>query len=572
MTRYKVKTQFKKELEPEEILLDSEEKKKKEKGRLELPIKSSTFSFIFFLILFLFLTLFTRVFFLAGIDGEKYTARAIENYLRVSYASAPRGEIISSDGIVLAENTAKDIEKTDEIGNTIITKQYSRFYPYGEIFAHILGYQNEVSSEDLKADNYYQIGDTIGRDGLENEYETFLRGEKGKTERVVNTKGKLIEGSEKVVSEPIQGSNLVLNINAGLQKKLYEVIQEKVPNMNASAVALDPRNGKVLALVSVPNYDNNLLSKNYSKYNQDPRNPLLNRVLAGKYPSGSIIKPLIAAAALQENVITSKTKINCQGQISIPNPYGGAPTIKKDWKTHGITDLNKAIAESCNVYFFTVGGGYGDIQGLGIAKLKKYLDSFYIENNLGIDIPGEKLGFVPTPEWFESQKEKGLVDNRPWSIDDVYNVSIGQGFFEITPLHMASALSAVANGGKIYQPQIVGKITSPDGQKTEDVQPKILNENFISPENIKAVKEGMKECVLSSSGSCHQLLSLPVSSAGKTGTAETPGENEPHAWFVSFAPYENPEILLLIMVENGGGGEKVAEPIAKEVLEWYFSR
>lgn len=572
MAKYKVKTQFKEELEPEEILFDSAEKKTSIKERLEIPIHDSVFSLIFILFIFLLFILFLRSFYLTVIEYNKYTVMAKDNYLRVSLSDAPRGKIYSSDNILLADNIKKEVEKTDEVGNKFLTNEYFRTYPNGSIFAHIIGYLNAVNEKDIKADSYYELDDQIGREGLESEYEKVLRGTKGRIEKVVNAKGEIIKNSEKVINDPIQGNNLILNINAGLQEKLYQTIQEKVPNTNASAIALDPRNGKVLAMVSIPSYDNNLFSQNFLQYKNDLRNPLSNRALTGEYPSGSIIKPLIASAALQEGIVTPQTKIDCKGQVVIPNPYGGPPTIKKDWKTHGITDLNKALAESCNIYFFTVGGGYENIKGLGIQNIKKYLDLFYIEEKLNIDLPGEKIGFVPTKEWFEDRREKGLVDNRAWSISDVYDVSIGQGFFKTTPLHIAVALSAIANGGKIYQPQIVDKITTFDGKEKEDLQPKILNENFISSENIAAVKEGMRQCVVSSKGSCRQLLSLPVTSGGKTGTAETAGENNPHSWFVSFAPYDNPEIFLLVMVENGGGGEKVAGPIAKEVLQWYFTK
>ena len=469
--------------------------------------------------------------------------------------AAPRGEIYSSDGVLLAGNIEKEMTETDD-QNNIFKKEYIRTYPDGIIFAHVLGYLNSVDLDDLEADSYYQLNDKIGREGIESKYENFLRGEKGRIDKVVNAKGNLIEGSEKIVSQPVQGDKLVLNINAGLQKKLYETIKKRVPDKNASAIALDPQTGKILALVSIPSYDNNSVPSTQGSF--------FNRTIAGKYPSGSIIKPLIAAAGLEEDIITPQTKINCQGKILIP----GTSVFKNDWKVHGITDLNKALAESCNIYFFGVGGGYGDIQGLGMQKIKKYLDLFYIEDKLGIDLPGEKVGFVPTEEWFN--KSRVTEEGRFWSIDDVYNASIGQGFFEATPLHMAVALSAIANGGKIYQPQIVNEILSIDGIVKETVEPKILNEKFISSENIKAVKEGMRQCVVSSTGSCRQLISLPVTSGGKTGTAETAGDQEPHAWFVSFAPYENPEIFLLVMVENGGGGEKVSAPIAKEVLEWYF--
>ncbi|MCD6094678.1 hypothetical protein J7J39_02115 [bacterium] len=570
--KYKIKRQSKQELEPEEILLDSKKRKRTGEGRLEVPIKNTVFSIIFFIILLLLFSLFLKSFYLVEARGEELRKEAKNNYLRVIFTEAPRGIIYSSEGKPLVKNVQKNVEKEDEAGNKIVTQKFDRVYLDSKYFSHILGYLNEVSPEEIKEDSYYQSGDRIGREGIEREYEKFLRGKKGRRERVVNAKGKIL--SDEVKNEPVQGNNLILNINAALQKKLYDTIKEKVPDKNAVGIAINPQNGKVLALVSIPSYDNNLISEKYNEYINDPRNPLLNRAIAGRYPSGSVIKPLIGAAALQENIITPQTKVNCQGRILIPNPYGGPFTIKRDWKVHHVTDLKKAIAESCNVYFFIVGGGgYKDIngkqiEGLGIERIKKYLDLFYIEKKLDIDLPGETVGFVPTKQWFDKVQKKKA--HRNWSIADVYDVSIGQGFFLTTPFHLAVALASIANGGKIYQPQIVDKITDSTGKIIKDLQVKVLRENFIKKENIESIKEGMRECVISPSGSCRQLQTLPVSSGGKTGTAEASGE--PHAWFVAFAPYENPEILILIFVENGGGGARVAEPIAKEVLEWYFTK
>lgn len=560
--KYKVRTQVKEELEPEEILLDSEEKRKGEKGRLEVPIKDTVFFIILILISLLCGSLFVRGFYLISIRGKELKAEATDNYLKIIYTEAPRGIIYSRDNIPLVENLETENEEK---------KSFSRHYLDSLYFSPIIGYTREATKEEIESDSsYYRLGDWIGKNGLEKEYEKYLRGGKGMREEIINAKGRIL--SDELKRESVQGNNLVLNIDAELQKRLYDEIKKRAGGKNAAAIALNPQNGNILALVSFPSDDNNVFSQRLSKEElkklekeRKINNP--NWALSGFYPSGSTIKPLIAAAALEEEVVTPRTKINCRGRVLIPNPYG-PPTSKKDWKTHGITDLNKAIAESCNVYFFTVGGGYGDIKGLGISRIKKYLDLFYIEKELAIDLPGEKVGFVPTPEWFKKKRE--FVEKRYWSIADVYDVSIGQGYFSTTPLHLAVALSSIANGGKIYQPQIVDKIINSDKKTILDLEPKILRENFIKEENIEAVREGMRECVLR--GSCRQFLSLPVSSAGKTGTAESSGNREPHAWFVSFAPYEKPKILLLVMIEHGGSGEKVAAPIAKEVLKWYFTR
>ncbi|MFH0987657.1 MAG: penicillin-binding transpeptidase domain-containing protein [Patescibacteria group bacterium] len=559
--KYKIRVQKKEELEPEEILFDSDEKKKEEKGRLEVPIRDTIFLIVLTFIFLIFISLFTRSLFLIEVRGEELRAKASENYLKNIYIEAPRGLILSEDGVLLTKNIKNDSKE----------KPFDRYYPNSFYFSSIIGYSRQATKEEIESDpSYYRLGDWIGKDGLEKEYEIHLRGEKGIREKIINAKGEVL--SDQITKEPVQGNSLVLNINAALQKKVFDALKKGAGNKNAAAIALNPQNGKVLALVSLPSDNNNIFSGKLSaeeleelESNKKINNP--NWVLSGLYPPGSIIKPLIAAAALEENIVNPSTSIDCRGRVVIPNPWDSSnPSVKKDWKTHGVTNLKKAIAQSCNIYFFTVGGGYDDIKGLGISLIKKYLDLFYIEKEVGIDLPGENVGFVPSADWFKKEREE--LEKRNWSIADIYDVSIGQGYFSTTPLHMAVALSSIANGGKIYQPQIVDRIEDVSKRTILDITPKVLKEDFIKKENIDAVRKGMRECVLT--GSCRQLLSLPVSSGGKTGTAEAPGDKEPYAWFVSFAPYEKPEIILLVMIEYGGGGEKVAEPIAEEVLQWYF--
>lgn len=568
MKKYKVKTQFREMLEPEEILLDTGERKKREKGKLEIPIKNNVFIILFSFSFFLLLILVSRTFYLVFARGEELKEKAVNNYLRTELIEAPRGLVVSKDGKNLVENlevTAKAPEEN--------SRKYYRNYLDSTYFSFILGYTRVADEKEIASDrSYYRPGDWIGKDGIEKRYEKYLRGDKGRKEIVVNAKGKIL--SDRVVKEPQIGKTLLLNIDADLQKKLQDTIQDRASGKDAAAIAINPQNGAVLAMVSVPSDDNNIFSQKeitleqLQKLEKEKKIYNINKAIKGKYPSGSIIKPLIAAAALQEGVISPSKNIICSGQITIPNPWMPQnPTIKKDWKAHGVVNLQKAIAESCNIYFFTIGGGYGDIKGLGIQRIKKYLDLFYIEDFLGIDLPGENIGFVPTKEWFDKEIKNKI--RRNWSITDVYDVSIGQGFFSVPLLHMASALASIANGGKIYQPQIVDKIQDSKGNLVEDIQPKVLRENFISQNNIDVVKTAMRACV--TSGTCQQLNSLPLPTAGKTGTAESDRKDKTHAWFVSFGPYENPTILLLVLVEYGGEGSKVAAPIAKEVFEWYFT-
>ena len=576
---YKVKTQFKEDIAPEEILLDSEKKKTEEnRGRFEVPIKNWIFVSVFAFLILLFVVLIGKTFYLIKVEGGELAQEAKNNHRKISYVPTERGMIYSKDGVLLTKNIPFDEDRDEPgMGNQKIQNYRREYIGPGNLanryFSFILGYTREVNDDERAEDKYYFLGDWIGKSGVEKEYEEYLRGIKGQRERIVNADGEVL--SDKIIQDPEGGYNLILNIDAGLQKKLYDAILKKAPGKDAAAVAINPQNGKVLAMVSVPSDDNNIFSKKsiseeeIKKLEEEKKIYNLDRVLAGLYPPGSTIKPIMGLAALQEGIVTPDTQINCTGSLVIQNPWDPQnPTIKKDWKTHGYTDLNKAIAESCNVYFYTVGAGNDDIDGLGIKRIKKYFNLFYIEDELGIDIPGEGVGFVPTAEWFEKEKEK--TEGRYWSVADVYDVSIGQGYFLTTPLHIATALSAIANGGKIYQPQVADKIIGKNKKLVEKIKPKILKKDFADSLDIKAIQEGMRSCVTSESGSCRQLQSLQVTSAGKTGTAETGILEDYHAWFVSYAPYENPEILIVVLVEHGGGGEKIAAPIAAEALKWHF--
>jgi len=340
---------------------------------------------------------------------------------------------------------------------------------------------------------------------------------------------------------------------------------QRLKTDRAAGVALNPNTGEIMALVSFPNINNNKFIQGFTKEElekiiQDSSKPFLNRAISGVYPPGSTIKPLIAAAVLKEGVVTPNQTINCTGSITVYNKY--YPNIFRiyhDWKIHGITNIIKAIAESCNVYFYTVGGGYGEIQGLGIEKINYYLEKFGLGKISGIDLPEERRGLVPDKNWKEKTK------NEDWYIGDTYNVSIGQGDMMTTPLQMALATAAVANNGTLFKPQIVSKI----GDKS--ISSQVLEKNIIDDEEIfRVVKKGMREAVIS--GSAKYLYDLPIKAAGKTGTAEASGNKSPHGWFTCFAPYEKPEIVLTILIENGGEGSSVAAPIAKEVLKWYFNQ
>jgi len=452
-----------------------------------------------------------------------------------------------------------------------------RDYKDGENFAHLLGFTGKINAEELKASpDFYSIFDWVGRSGVEKFYEEVLRKNPGRLRAEKDALGNLI--SQEIISMPESGKSLVLWLDSELQAKMKEELEKQAKiagTESAVALAMDPKTGGILAMVSLPGFDNNLFQKGadqkaLNSLLNDPKKSLLNRVVSGLYPIGSTIKPLEASAALQEKIISPDKKINDnKGFIVIPNPWDpSSPTIKNDWAIHGWTDMRKAIAESCNVYFYTVGGGYEDQQGLGPTRIKKYLQLFGWGQKSGIDLAGEVSGFIPDKEW----KKETLGE--PWVDGDTYNLAIGQGFIKITPLEVVTAFSAIANGGRLLQPQAVQKIIDSNKNVLEELKPKVTRENFIDPANLQIVREGMRQAVTgvnSPQASSISLNSLPVSAAAKTGTAELGGDRY-HNWVTVFAPYDDPQIVLTVMLENVKGVQAAALPVARSVLEWYFSK
>ncbi|MDO8601412.1 MAG: penicillin-binding transpeptidase domain-containing protein, partial [bacterium] len=352
-----------------------------------------------------------------------------------------------------------------------------------------------------------------------------------------------------------------------LQKKITEELGKKlkdVGSIHGAAVALDPKTGGVLAIVSLPSFDSNAFSQGDQKaigtILNDKKEPLFNLALAGLFPTGSTIKPFMASAALEEKIISPQKQIYSPGYIEVPNRYDPAIIYKfLDQALPNWYDMRKAIAFSSNVYFYTVGGGYGNQAGLGPTRIKKYLELFGWGAKTGIDLPGEAQGLIPSPEWKKEVKKEG------WWDGDTYNMSIGQGNILATPLQVASAFVAIANGGKLFQPQLVKEIIN--GEK---FNPKIVRENFIKPENLQVAREGMRQAV--TGGGSVILNDLPVKVAAKTGTAETSKINTYHNWVTVFAPYDDPKIVLTVMLEDVKGVQAAALPVAKEVLNWYFSK
>lgn len=625
LNRYVKKERIDKGFEIEDSVMTITEK---EESIIETPYKRKGLKILFFFSMLFLVFLFGRVFQLNFLQGNYYKDLANGNRIRSIVMKAPRGKIMdkfgkilvnnvpsvdaviipnklpisqeekeiiaqkiaeilgmeqgnvemaietqnqkSPDPVLLKENITEDqaliiSEKFKELPGIILENTAIRNYENSTIFSSIIGYDGKITKEELKNNPNYLMTDYIGKTGIEKYYEKDLKGINGARQVEVDS----IERVKKElgIKNSIAGNDLTLNIDEGLQKKIYDSISsnlEQTKTKIAAAVAIDPRTGGVLAMVSFPSFDNNLFAggisnDDYKNIVSNPDLPLFNRVVSGEYPPGSTLKPAIAAAALSEGNINEDTSVNCSGGISLGSWSFG------DWKTHGGgINVRKAIAESCDVFFYAVGGGYGNVRGLGMDRMKKYENLFGFGNMTGIDFPGEKSGLIPDEIW------KQNVIKEKWYIGDSYHSSIGQGFITATPLQLANYTAAIANGGNLYAPKIVSRIKKNNGEE-RIISPEIIRKDFISPEVMKVIREGMRQTV--DSGTAQSLKDLPVAVAGKTGTAEFGTEKgKTHAWFISFAPYDDPEIAMVVLVEGGGEGHSSAVPITKDVYSWYFGQ
>ena len=599
----------------------------KEKAIIETPYKKKGLRIIWVFILLSLILILGRVFYLDIVKGQYYSEVSRENRIRSMVIKAPRGNILdkygnflarnipsidailvpyylpkeeqekkkvsekiakildmdsgnaeaiivsqdeqSLDAILLKENISQEqailiLEKEKELPGIVLDKTAIRKYENSVIFSHIIGYDGKITREEMEKNRGYLMTDYIGKSGVEKSYEKELKGEYGAVQVEVDSMGKVKKNLG--VINPKSGNDLILNIDEGLQKKIFDSLSsvlEKSDTKTAAAVAINPQTGGILAMVSLPSYDNNLFARGitdseYKEIIEDKDLPLFNRVASGEYPPGSTFKMAVAIAALSEGTITPSTIIDgLGGRLSIGNFSFG------DWKVHGPSDIRRAIAESNDIFFYTIGGGYGNVEGLGMSRMKKYENLLGFGSPLGIDLPSESGGLIPDEQWkLDKIGEK-------WYIGDSYHSAIGQGFITVTPLQLANYVAVIANGGTLYSPRIVNRIKSVDG-KEKIISAKIIRSGFISREVLDVVREGMRQTV--ESGTAQTLKDLPITVAGKTGTAQFGTGDKTHAWFVSFAPLDNPTIAMAVLVEGGGEGHSSAVPVTKEVYEWYFSR
>lgn len=611
-------------MEIEDYVLTATEK---EASRMEKPLEKQWFDFLWWFMVALVVILGVRVFFLTVVRGVYYQNVSKGNSIRSIVIKAPRGRIFDRTGISLVNNVPsidaviipadvpRNSTKTKEIAEEISTilkinsgdvwaalesnatskslnpillkeniehdqalallekgndmpgisieKTAIRDYTDGPIFAHILGYEGKIKQSELDQNQGYLLTDYIGKQGIEKSYEQYLRGVHGADQVEVDSMGNTKR--EIGIINPKPGSDLVMSVDAGLQKKLFDSINgilEKTKTSTAAAVAIDPRTGQVLAMVNVPSFDNNLFANKisndeYANLINDPNKPLFNRAISGEYPPGSTIKPALSVAALSEGIINSSTVIDSLGGILRIGSYSF-----RDWKVHAPSDVRTAIAESNDIFFYTIGGGYGNIGGLGMGRMKKWYNLFGFGEPLGIDIGGEASGLIPDEQWkLDNVKEK-------WSTGNSYHAAIGQGYVTTTILQLANYTASIANGGTLYKPHLVSQIKKSDGENIS-IQPEVIRANFIAPDVLNVVREGMRKTVLA--GTAQPLKDMPIEIAAKTGTAQFGvGAKQEHGWLVSFAPYDNPQIAMAVLVEGAGEGFTSALPVTKEVYQWYF--
>jgi penicillin-binding protein 2 len=630
----KVRKFDKREIQPEEIFLDKLTERKRKgvdvsERKLEVPVSRRCFYGLLTFSILIFFTLFLRSFQLQIINGEEFFKKAERNKFAYSSIQASRGVIYDKNLNQLVFNQPifnlfvinSDINKNElekyfnEIKDSIdldylefeskikesesediliknnlnheslisleiitrnlpgleIRKDIVRNYLDGESFSHVIGYIGKISPEEMETyQGNYSINDYIGKSGLEKSYEEVMKVVPGRVRSEKDVFGNL--KSEELISMAQSGKSLVLSIDGDLQKKIYSVLEEKIPEIgskNAAVIATNPETGEILSLISYPGFDNNVFSIGDSieiqKFFVDEKKPLFNRIVSAVYPVGSTIKPLMGIAALEEKIVSPQNEFYSSGGITIPNPWNPSnPSFFADNKVHGWVNLRKAIAVSSNVYFYIIGGGYEGQKGMGPDIMKKYLNLFGWGEKTGIDLPDEKNGFIPEPKWKQEFKKD------EWRIGDSYNLSIGQGDVLITPLQVSNAFNVIANRGKMMKPIIVKKIIDQEKNVVQTIEPEIIKDNFVSLSSIEEVRKGMRDAVLY--GSAVTLNDLPVEVAAKTGTAQIPKSGHYHNWVTLFAPYDKPEIALTVIIEEVKSVRAAALPVAKEILQWYFQK
>ncbi|HET6465286.1 MAG TPA: penicillin-binding protein 2 [Nitrospiria bacterium] len=470
------------------------------------------------------------------------------------------------EGLSLKEVALIESHRLDLAG-TILVPEPQRNYLYGPLAAHLLGYVGEISPTQLQEPENEEVlpGTSVGQSGIEKTYDTHIRGEVG--QKIIEVDAVGHEMKVLRVQEPTSGNDLYLTIDLNVQK----VAEEALGKDAGTIVALNPRNGEILAMVSHPAFDPNQLSQSLSTadweaLSSDPGHPLTNRAIQGQYPPGSTFKLVVSSAALETKEVTPEEPILCTGGM----PFGRR--VYKDWKRggHGVIDLHTAIVQSCDVYFYEMG------RRLGIDRLADYAFRYGLGQPTGIELASEKSGVIPTSQW------KIRTKGEPWFPGETLSASIGQGFVTVTPIQLANLIATVAMSGVRYQPHLIKAIRDRATGRLFEFPPVQLGKVELAEGTYNAIRQALSGVVSEPHGTGASARSQFVTIGGKTGTAQVveekagvetkslPKELQDHAWFIAFAPVEDPQIAVAVLVEHGGHGGETAAPPAKRVIEEYL--
>lgn len=450
-------------------------------------------------------------------------------------------------------------EQKSQYPGVVIEVTPIRDYILKQEGAHTFGYVSEINDTELEKmkDEGYKSGDIIGKFGLEKVYDKELRGENGGQQVEVDVSGKPVQILGR--KEPVPGDDFELTIDINLQQAAEKAVDEQLTQIGAhaaAAVVMNPQTGEILAMVSRPAFDPNLFahgisSKDWNQLNNNPYHPMDNKTITGEYPPGSTFKIVTGTAALTEGVVTPDEQIFDSGHHWII-PKGNA-----DGEALGWLNFRTALAHSDNVYFYEMGNR------LGIDRLEKYARMFGLGAKTGIDLPYEATGLVANRRY----KEKNFDDGE-WYLSETFDAAIGQGFNLVTPLQAAMVMGEIAADGKRYKPHVVNRIIAPDGSVVKDFQPELLSQLDVPEEDIKLVQDGLHD-VTKYGTAASSFRGFTVDIAGKTGTAEN-SQGRDHGWFVAYGPFDNPNIVVAVIVENGGYGSQSAVPIGRKILEAAF--
>ena len=578
-------------------------------------------------ILFLGGLIISRLIYLMVIESDELSLRSVNNTLRTQSIPAPRGLIFDRNFEVIAENKPKfQLEMVPEQVNKLessllyltelgildeneisaieqrvrrnyqfksivikrdlderemaifannrmllkgfdIKSRLTRNYPQNEIYAHVVGYMGSISSSDYQRFDpaFYTGKEQIGKSAIEREYEHILRGVPGKQKLLVNVRGRVMDEIEKEAFT--SGNDIILTLNSELQRTAYESMAEK----KGSVVAMDPRNGEILAMISMPSFNPTAISlglsqSDFDKLNRDKKKPLFNRATAGQYPPGSTVKPMLALGALDMGIVDSEYYLPCEGEFKLPNysrPF-------RDWATHGSVNAKRAIQASCDVYF------YETAVEMGIERMSTFLKKFNLGEKTKLDLGNEKKGVVPNQEWKRNNfKSK---ENQNWYLGETVIAGIGQGYMLATPMQLAYATSIIANRGFAFKPHILKQINLKDSDEVLKTESERINHVMnIDDKYWDIVFDGMNAVVNEQRGTAYGVFPENSDIAGKTGTSQVfsmdkrsgddvPEELRDHGLFIGFAPINNPEIVIAVLVENGGGGRVAAAPVAEKMF------